>query len=57
MDDIRDSLPAGLRKIDNFEGITWGPKSPKGNQTLLLVTDNNFNSNQVTQFVTLEYIP
>ncbi len=29
--------------LDNIEGITWGPKLPTGERTLILVADNNFN--------------
>ena len=37
--------------LDNIEGITFGPKI-KGDQTLILVSDNNFNPNgQFTQFL------
>lgn len=42
--------------IDNIEGITLGPSLPNGNKTLLLVSDNNFNSieKQLNQFILLE---
>ncbi|SHG12490.1 Esterase-like activity of phytase [Flavobacterium micromati] len=35
--------------IDNVEGITFGPKLPIGNQSLVLVSDNNFSEKQKTQ--------
>jgi hypothetical protein len=43
--------------IDNIEGVTWGPKLSNGNRTLILVSDNNFNVNEVTQFLAFEVLP
>ncbi len=38
--------------LDNIEGITFGPRLPSGEQTIILVSDNNFNTNgQFTQFL------
>ncbi len=39
--------------IDNIEGMTFGPMLPDGRQTLVIVSDNNFNSGQFTQFIVL----
>jgi hypothetical protein len=39
--------------IDNIEGMTFGPSLPDGRQTLVIVSDNNFNAGQFTQFVVL----
>jgi hypothetical protein len=36
--------------LDNMEGITLGPKLSDGRQSVVLVTDDNFNARQVTQF-------
>lgn len=38
--------------LDNIEGITFGPMV-NGKRTLILVSDNNFNPAQFTQFVAL----
>ncbi|MEH2281375.1 MAG: esterase-like activity of phytase family protein [Nostoc sp.] len=35
--------------LDNIEGLTLGPKLPDGQQSLILISDNNFNSLQRTQ--------
>src|SRR5690606_10933623 len=35
--------------IDNIEGVTFGPLLPNGNHSLLFISDNNFNEEQVTQ--------
>jgi hypothetical protein len=43
-----DSL--GVR-LDNMEGMTFGPTLPDGRRTLVLVSDNNFNRNQITLFL------
>lgn len=40
--------------LDNIEGITWGPVLGNNNNTLVLVSDNNFSATQFTQFVALE---
>ena len=38
--------------IDNLEGITLGPQLPDGSRSLLMISDNNFNSDeQVTQLL------
>ncbi|MBD2579036.1 esterase-like activity of phytase family protein [Oscillatoria sp. FACHB-1406] len=37
--------------LDNFEGMALGPRLPDGGQMLLLVSDDNFNENQVTEFL------
>ncbi|PTT77885.1 hypothetical protein DBR42_24520, partial [Pelomonas sp. HMWF004] len=38
--------------LDNIEGITFGPEVD-GKRTLILVSDNNFNPAQFTQFIAL----
>lgn len=43
--------------IFNVEGVTFGPKLPNGHRSLLLVTDNNFNAKQKTQFFLFEVLP
>ncbi len=44
--------------IDNIEGITFGPRLPNGNKTLILISDNNFNrfEKQLNQFILLEIL-
>ena len=43
--------------VDNIEGLSWGPVLPDGHRTLMLVSDNNFNPAQVTQFLAFEVLP
>lgn len=38
---------------DNVEGMIFGPVLPDGRITLILVSDNNFNPSQTTQFIAL----
>ena len=54
------SFPA-LSRLDNTEGMCWGPKLPdrngkSGNRALLFVSDDNFNPRQITQFLAFEFL-
>lgn len=44
-------------QLDNLEGMTWGPTLPNGARSLILVSDNNFNGSQFTQFLAFEWRP
>ncbi|KZN37906.1 hypothetical protein N480_14275 [Pseudoalteromonas luteoviolacea S2607] len=46
----------GSKHIDNLEGMTFGPKLANGNQSLLMVSDNNFNAHgkQLSQVLLFE---
>jgi hypothetical protein len=48
---------AGLEHVDNIEAITWGPTLENGNASIVLVSDNNFSEEQVTQFLAFEVLP
>jgi hypothetical protein len=50
---VFDSLKAGLRGVDNVEGLTRGPDF-QGQPTLLLVSDDNFSPSQQTEFWLLQ---
>ena len=39
--------------LDNIEGLTFGPQLPDGRQSLIVVSDNNFQSAQHTQILAL----
>ncbi|MFH7242667.1 MAG: esterase-like activity of phytase family protein [Spirulina sp.] len=39
--------------VDNLEGMTLGPRLPDGSQSLMVVSDNNFETNRPTQFILL----
>jgi hypothetical protein len=53
---IRKQLSS--RRIDNIEGMCFGPKLANGNRSLLFISDNNFNTftDQITQLIWLEMI-
>ncbi|WP_299188990.1 esterase-like activity of phytase family protein [uncultured Aquimarina sp.] len=53
---IRNQLTNQI--VDNIEGITFGPILANGNQSLLLISDNNFNptSEQINQLILLEVL-
>ncbi|MBL7760373.1 MAG: esterase-like activity of phytase family protein [Sediminibacterium sp.] len=42
---------------DNIEGVSFGPRLPNGNPTLLFVADNNFSPFQQSQVFLFEIIP
>ena len=52
---VRKKLLFDLRKLDvlldNIEGLTLGPKLPGGHRSLILISDNNFQSLQKTQIL------
>ncbi|NML52530.1 esterase-like activity of phytase family protein [Streptomyces sp. R302] len=43
----------GLTAVDNTEGMTWGPELPSGERLLILVSDDNFADDAITQVVAL----
>lgn len=51
------SKRAELGRVDNIEGVSFGPRLANGNRSLVFVSDNNFNRNQVTQFLAFEVMP
>jgi hypothetical protein len=42
--------------LDNFEGMSLGPRLPDGSQSLLLISDDNFSDEQVSQLFLLRLI-
>lgn len=46
----------GLSRLDNSEGMCWGPPLPGGGRTLMIVSDDNFNPLQITQFAAFEFL-
>ena len=53
--DLAKTAEAG--PIDNIEGMSWGPTLADGKRSLVLVSDNNFNPAQITQFLAFEVLP
>lgn len=56
-DPVEKRLIANLEDLgidpDNVERMTFGPVLPDGSRSLILVSDNNFNPAQITQFILL----
>jgi hypothetical protein len=53
---VADFGALGLSRLDNTEGMCWGPRLANGRRTLVCVSDDNFSSQQVTQFAAFEYL-
>lgn len=53
---VADFAQLGLARLDNTEGMCWGPRLPSGRRSLVVVSDDNFNPSQVTQFAAFEYL-
>ena len=48
-----DGRSPALSNLDNFEGLAWGPPDDNGVRPLIIVSDDNFSSAQVTAFLFL----
>ncbi|GAB3647910.1 esterase-like activity of phytase family protein [Ramlibacter alkalitolerans] len=53
---VADFAQLGLSRLDNTEAMCWGPRLPGGRRSLVVVSDDNFRSMQVTQFAAFEYL-
>jgi hypothetical protein len=53
---VADFAHLGLSRLDNTEGMCWGPRLPNGHRTLVVVSDDNFSARQVTQFAAFDYL-
>lgn len=54
LDEIKYELSPGFRKIDNIEGMSFGPTLPNGERSLVLVSDNNFRLSQRSMIIIFE---
>nr|WP_256330270.1 esterase-like activity of phytase family protein [Variovorax sp. YR216] len=52
---VADFATFGLSRLDNTEGLCWGPDLPNGHRLLVAVSDDNFNPLQITQFAAFEF--
>jgi len=52
---VADFAQLGLGRLDNTEGMCWGPRLANGRRSLVVVSDDNFSARQMTQFVAFEY--
>lgn len=46
----RARLPASMPAMSNVEGMAFGPPGPRGERTVMLVSDDNFRPTQTTTF-------
>lgn len=55
-EEVKEQLTAGV--IDNIEGIAFGPRLTNGRQSLILVSDDNFQvyGKQLNQFILMEIV-
>jgi hypothetical protein len=53
---VADVADLPVQSVDNIEGMAWGPDRPDGSHTLVLVSDDNFSPEQVTQFVAVAVV-
>ncbi|MGK5081072.1 esterase-like activity of phytase family protein [Janthinobacterium sp. HLX7-2] len=51
---LLDLEKIGLERVDNIEGIAWGPRLANGRRSLVMISDDNFNVQQVTQILAFE---
>ncbi|GAB3425201.1 esterase-like activity of phytase family protein [Flindersiella endophytica] len=48
---VLDLATLGVDKIDNIEGVSWGPRLRTGERTLVFVSDDNYNPTQIQQVI------
>ncbi|MDA0203911.1 MAG: esterase-like activity of phytase family protein [Acidobacteria bacterium] len=51
LDSVKDRFSEGFRRLDNYEGMCFGPQLPNGDRTLLIVSDDNYSNQQRTSFL------
>ena len=54
---VLDVATTGINRVDNIEGFTFGPKLSNGRRSLVLVSDDNFSSSAISQFLVFEVLP
>lgn len=51
---VVDFDAVGLDRVDNLEGMSFGPRLPNGHRSLVVVSDDNFSPVQVNQFLVFD---
>lgn len=54
---VLDLNAAGVEPLGNVEGMAWGPDLENGNQSIVLIADDNFDEAQETAVIVLEVLP
>ncbi|WP_256354536.1 MULTISPECIES: esterase-like activity of phytase family protein [unclassified Variovorax] len=52
---VADFSTLSLSRLDNTEGMCWGLPLANGRRLLVVVSDDNFNPMQITQFAAFEF--
>jgi hypothetical protein len=45
-----------LKRLDNTEGMSWGPVLPNGRRSLVFISDDNFSARQISQWLAFEFL-
>lgn len=45
-----------LKQLDNTEGMSWGPLLPNGRRSLMFISDDNFSTRQISQWLAFEFL-
>jgi len=45
-----------LKRLDNTEGMSWGPVLPNGRRSLMFISDDNFSARQISQWLAFEFL-
>lgn len=51
LDSVQDRFSEGFQRLDNYEGMAFGPQLPNGDRTLLVVSDDNYSNQQRTSLL------
>jgi 3-phytase len=51
LDSVKDRFSDGFRRLDNYEGMSFGPRLPNGDRTVLVVSDDNYSNQQRTSLL------
>jgi 3-phytase len=56
LDSVKDRFSDGFRRLDNYEGMSFGPQLPNGDRTLLVVSDDNYSNQQRTSLLAFRIV-
>ncbi len=56
LDSVKDRFSEGFRKLDNYEGMCFGPDLPNGDRTLLVISDDNYSNQQRTSLLAFRIV-
>lgn len=56
LDTIKGRFGEGYRRLDNYEGMSFGPRLPNGDRTLLVVSDDNYSNQQRTSLLAFRIV-